>query len=309
MQEQTTGGSHVRFVGILAGMGSGLTKVAVGHSFDTIKTRLQLSPPGTYKGALDCLRQTIKNESILALYKGATPPAVGWAAIDSVLFGSLHNYRLFLKDSPLLSENIPGSDKKRLSIPGHAAAGLCAGLTSAFLAHPIELLKVNLQMQRERAVADRKFKGPIDCIVQVVRTNGVLGLWRGFAGSLAFRSNFAILFGSVEILMRNFDKLRGTSFEMSTGTATFLSGGLASFAYWFAAIPADNVKNRMMGADLNVRGINFRNVAKQIYRTEGARGFYAGLTPCILRAFPVNAAALFVSEGILRLMNAEKTRH
>ena len=30
--------------------------------------------------------------------------------------------------------------------------------------------------------------------------------------------------------------------QMSTGTANFLSGGLGSFAFWFAAIPADNIK-------------------------------------------------------------------
>lgn len=29
---------------------------------------------------------------------------------------------------------------------------------------------------------------------------------------------------------------------MSEGMANFVSGGLASLTYWFAAIPADNVK-------------------------------------------------------------------
>ena len=29
---------------------------------------------------------------------------------------------------------------------------------------------------------------------------------------------------------------------MDDGLATFMSGGLASFAYWFMAIPADNIK-------------------------------------------------------------------
>jgi solute carrier family 25 carnitine/acylcarnitine transporter 20/29 len=42
--------------------------------------------------------------------------------------------------------------------------------------------------------------------------------------------------------MRASTKLNGTPFEMTEGTATFLSGGLASFTFWTAAIPADNVK-------------------------------------------------------------------
>ena len=32
------------------------------NRFDTIKTRLQCSPPGTYRGAIDCLLKTVRNE-------------------------------------------------------------------------------------------------------------------------------------------------------------------------------------------------------------------------------------------------------
>ena len=67
-------------------------------------------------------------KSVLALYKGATPPALGWTAIDSVLLGSLHNYRLFLIRQGL-TEPVPGSDLRRLTVLGHGVAGLFAGLT------------------------------------------------------------------------------------------------------------------------------------------------------------------------------------
>lgn len=66
-----------------------------------------------------------------ALYKGATPPAVGWSAIDSVLLGSLHNYRLFLmrQHIPGLVEYKTGTEIKRLTVFGHGIAGFFAGLT------------------------------------------------------------------------------------------------------------------------------------------------------------------------------------
>ena len=60
-------------------------------------------------------------------------------------------------------------------------------------------VSVKLQMQSQRSVADRQYKGPIDAIRQITRGQGVLGLWTGFTGSLAFRSNFAWLFGSYEV--------------------------------------------------------------------------------------------------------------
>ena len=64
----------------------------------------------------------------MALYKGATPPAVGWAAIDSVLLGSLHNYRLFLLRHGM-TETCPSTHQPRLSLVAHGLAGLFAGLT------------------------------------------------------------------------------------------------------------------------------------------------------------------------------------
>lgn len=67
-------------------------------------------------------------QGILALYKGATPPAIGWAAIDSLLLGSLHNYRLFLLRHAM-TEDSPSTGIPRLTLIAHGVAGLFAGLT------------------------------------------------------------------------------------------------------------------------------------------------------------------------------------
>ncbi|KAG9087462.1 hypothetical protein FS749_002901 [Ceratobasidium sp. UAMH 11750] len=301
-------GSHIRIAGAVAGVGSGVTKVIVGHSFDTIKTRMQVAPVGTYKGALDCLWKTVRNESPLALYKGALPPMVAWGASDSLLLGSLHNYRLFLIRSGL-TEPVPGSpDARRLTIFGHGVAGLWAGWTGALLAHPMESLKVKLQMQTQRDVKDRQYKGVIDLVRQMYRVQGPFGIWRGFASSIVYRSSFFWMFTSYEILMRSFALFNGTPFEMSTPTANFLAGGLGSFGYWIMGIPFDNIKNRILAAPLDAPRLSFWPVAKGIYATQGWRGYYTGLSLCIIRAFPVNACAFFVYESLMRVIGAEKTR-
>lgn len=67
-------------------------------------------------------------QGVRALYKGATPPALGWAAIDSLLLGSLHNYRLFFLRRGM-TEISPSTGLPRLTILGHGLAGLFAGLT------------------------------------------------------------------------------------------------------------------------------------------------------------------------------------
>ena len=58
-------------------------------SFDTIKVRLQTSDKVQFKGPLDCLLQTIRHEGVRGLYKGATPPLVGWIFMDSMYESSL----------------------------------------------------------------------------------------------------------------------------------------------------------------------------------------------------------------------------
>lgn len=94
--------------------------------------------------------------------------------------------------------------------------------------------------------------------------------------------------------------------QVSVGTANFLSGGLGSLAFWGAAAPADNIKNRIMGLPLEAPRASPVKLARHVYATEGLIGFYRGFVPCILRAFPANACALFAYEGILRALGAEE---
>lgn len=82
---------------------------------------------GRFKSPLDCLRQTIAKEGFLGLYKGATPPALGWVVMDSVQWAALTNFRIMLKDSD-----------GNLSLRGHCLAGLGSGLVVSFVASPIE---------------------------------------------------------------------------------------------------------------------------------------------------------------------------
>lgn len=102
-QGQSAGSArHKNYKGFVAGIFSGISKLSgrikahsdngrvlltariVGHPFDTIKVRLQTSEKTQFKGPLDCLLQTVRNEGLRGLYKGATPPLVGWMFMDSM---------------------------------------------------------------------------------------------------------------------------------------------------------------------------------------------------------------------------------
>jgi len=236
--------------GFAGGITSGLTKLAVGHPFDTIKIRLQCAPRGTYKGPIDCFVQLARKESLLGLYKGASPPAVGWMITDSILMGSLHTYRKALSR---LSQTGEGTGK-RLPTSLHAVAGLGAGWTTSLFTNPIELIKCRLQMQSQRvsfhipgrqsssasaAAVKREYTGPIDCAMQTIRHSGLRGLYHALPGTLILRSNFIFMFASYDAFNRTFESWKRTEWEISPSFATFLSGGLSAMVFWGVGFPFD----------------------------------------------------------------------
>ncbi|WRT63653.1 uncharacterized protein IL334_000576 [Kwoniella shivajii] len=312
--------AHSPFIGFAAGLCSGWTKLVVGHPFDTIKTRLQCSPPGTYLGAWECVTRTISKEGPRALYKGASIPAVSWGITDSILMGSLHNYRDILLRHGFAERDLAKGEGQRLSLLGHSVAGLFAGWTNAAIAHPTEMIKCKLQMQLVQPEnMPKQFTGPIDVVRQTVAQQGATGMWKGLGASFIYRSCFAAMFGGFEIFNRLFKSLDGTRWEMSTELANFLAGGMASNMYWFTALPLDNVKNRIMVDPIKApryKGVidAYSQVWRETYNpTKGfgwnfaarTRNFYRGFVPVVLRAFPTNAAALAVWEGVMRWSNAK----
>ncbi|WWD22385.1 hypothetical protein CI109_106876 [Kwoniella shandongensis] len=306
---------HSPFIGFAAGICSGWTKLVVGHPFDTIKTRLQCMPPGTFNGAWDCFTRTISKEGARALYKGASVPAVSWGITDSILMGSLHNYRALLLRHGFAEKAQGSGDAPRLSVLGHSVGGAFAGWTNATIAHPTELIKCKLQLQLAQPDhIPKQFSGPIDVVRQTVAQYGPTGMFRGLGASFIYRSCFAAMFGGFEIFNRLFKSWDGTSWEMSTGAANFLAGGMASNMYWFTALPLDQVKNRIMVDSIKTpryKGVfdAYRQTWTETYNpTKGftwnsvarIRNFYRGFVPVVLRAFPTNAAALAVWEAVMR---------
>ncbi|KAL1922754.1 uncharacterized protein VTP21DRAFT_9130 [Calcarisporiella thermophila] len=289
-QERKASFRH-RLNGFMAGVASGITKLIVGHPFDTIKVRLQTSgvSEGRFKGPLHCLVTTVRKEGFFAVYKGATPPLVGWMFMDSLMLGSLHNYRLLLQG---------GDPTHKLSIFEHGLAGLGAGCTVSFIAAPIEQVKARLQVQYDAST--KQYNGPIDCARQLIRNNGIKGLWKGLSATLLFRSWFFVYWSSYEVMVRG---MRSHT-QFSEPLINFLAGGMAANFFWLGSFPADVVKNRIM-TQPDTRPLRYPSIvacAREVKRMEGFRGFYRGFLPCILRAFPTNASAILMFESVMRLL-------
>ncbi|KAG0020973.1 hypothetical protein BGZ82_011458 [Podila clonocystis] len=276
-----------KFHGFIAGVTSGVTKLAVGHPFDTVKVRMQTSGSDRFRGPLHCLMETIRKEGPRALYKGATPPLIGWAFMDSVMLGSLSNYRLMLQG---------GDPTVKLTPFWSGVAGIGAGVTVSFIAAPIEHVKARLQVQYDAKT--KLYAGPIDCARQLIRNNGITGLWKGLIATLWFRSYFFMWWASYEIYA---DQMRART-HMSEAAINFWAGGFGATTFWVFSFPTDVVKNKIM-TQPDVKNPPFPTMyscAKHIYATSGLKGFYRGFIPCLLRSFPTNACSITMFELTMR---------
>jgi len=147
-------------------------------------------------------------------------------------------------------------------------------------------------------------KGPIALIADTIRTSGIRGLWLGQTGTLLRETGGgAAWFGMYELVARYFiarhqKKARKTDPGYVSSKADLaawqlcLAGAAGGISYNVSLFPADCIKSTMQTyAELNpnkpVPG--FIATGRDIYRTRGIRGLYAGCALTCLRSGPSSA--------------------
>lgn len=85
-----------------------------------------------------------------------------------------------------------------------------------------------------------------------------------------------------------------------------IAGGTAGFTQWLLCYPLDYIKSTLQADDPYPKYRKYSgyfDVVRQTMREEGPRGFFKGLTPCLLRSFPANATCLLLFEYSTQYMN------
>lgn len=185
--------------------------VYTGQPFDTIKVRMQLlSGETTRSGIVSIVRDTLKQGGIRSLWRGSTPAFTGQLAENCVAFainGLLK--RLF---DEARDENAPKSFLKPI------VTGGVTGFFSSLVLCPCDVVKCRAQAQIARGGQSNVAK----IVSNIVKREGVLGLWRGYLPQLLRDVPFyASFFGSYDILCHLLQK----STDWSEASIYFISGG------------------------------------------------------------------------------------
>ncbi|XP_021498244.1 mitochondrial basic amino acids transporter isoform X1 [Meriones unguiculatus] len=274
----------------LAGCAGGVAGVLVGHPFDTVKVRLQVQnvEKPQYRGTLHCFQTIIKQESVLGLYKGMSSPLMGLTFINALVFGVQGNtLRALGQDSPL----------------NQFLAGAAAGTIQCVICCPMELAKTRLQLQ-----GPRTYKGPLDCLVQIYRQEGLRGINRGMVSTLLRETpSFGVYFLTYDVMTR---AMGCEPDDRLLVPKLLLAGGTSGITSWLSTYPMDVVKSRLQ-AD-GVHGVTrYHGIAdciRQSYQAEGWRVFTRGLGSTLLRAFPVNAATFTAVTVVLSYTRGEEAQ-
>jgi len=282
------------------------------HPFDTIKVRLQTqtiasSVTPQFTGGLDCVRQTIRREGFLALYKGMSSPLYTSPAINAVVFTAYEQGKRLIQR---------GSDRQ-LTKNEMALAGAYAGFVNCFIACPVELIKAKLQVQYEASLANSKYKGSFDCIKQLVKADGPKAIFKGMSACIlreipAYIAQF-YTYESMKMFMENRKSQHHDSGTHSTqsGSGTLssfelmLCGGVSGMMCWAASYPQDVIKSRIQVAPNGTYKARFFDggfieCGKAAVRAEGWRGLFHGFGPCMLRAAVANACGFATYEYVLK---------
>ncbi|KDQ22371.1 hypothetical protein PLEOSDRAFT_1050369, partial [Pleurotus ostreatus PC15] len=122
-----------------------------------------------------------------------------------------------------------------------------AGMVSEVFEYPFDLAKVRLQSQLLTAssTSTLRFNGPVDCLKQTFRDEGVRGLYRGLpvpiVGTMA---ETAILFFAYTSFQNLIKKYTGSSSKL-TATQFAIAGGCAGATASFVLTPIELIKCKM----------------------------------------------------------------
>ncbi|XP_017070730.1 mitochondrial 2-oxoglutarate/malate carrier protein [Drosophila eugracilis] len=129
--------------------------------------RLMPEDRRNYKNVGDAFVKIVKDEGVVALWRGCLP-TVGRAMVVNMV--QLASYSL-------MKNHLRGYIDE--GIPLHLSAAMMSGLLSSLASMPLDLAKTRIQQMR-MIEGKPEYSGAIDVLKKVVKNEGAFAMWKGF---------------------------------------------------------------------------------------------------------------------------------
>ena len=164
----------------------------------------------------------------------------------------------------------------------------------------------------ERSMRKKKNKGGFfDIARQVIRDDGIKGLWQGLTPSLIMVSNPALQYAFYETSSRW--RLRRSGKSTLSAAEVFVLGAVAKFGATMATYPLMVVKSRLqvVSKDMEDERMRYRGTLHALRRMteeEGLGVFYKGITTKLTQTILAAALMFTVKEKLAESMRSARTR-
>lgn len=270
--------------------------------FDLLKLRMQVQGQGhslgttkqnvVYRNTIHAARSIVKNEGMLAIYKGMGPNVLGNACAWGTYFLCYTKFKQVM----LQRKRRLGDSQETLGPIEHISAGAFSGALVLTMTNPIWVIKTQIMLDSkpyEGLFPRTSLKGKI---LELWRSEGLMGLYRGYVPGLIGVSHGAIQFGAYEYIKKLAFRYKG----LTEGGSD--KGRLQSKEYAFLAALSKTVATaatypyQVVRSRLQDPASTYENAWQCLRKTikfEGVRGLYRGLCINLVKVMP-NACVVFL---------------
>jgi len=262
------------------GISATISKTAVAP-IERIKLLLQVQATSTqisdpYKGIMDCAMRVYKEQGPTAFWRGNTANIIRYFPTQALNFAFKDKFKeMFVRPAAEVGF--------WLFFLGNLAAGGAAGASSLLFVYPLDFARTRLGADVGKSKEERQFNGLFDCIGKIYKSDGLGGLYQGFAASIAgiivYRAAF---FGG-------FDTLKSVALSYGFGAVVWQAFIVAEITTTIAGLvsyPFDTVRRRLMmksGGGSTVEYNGTLDCAMKIIKSEGVGGLFNGALSNIFR--------------------------
>jgi len=266
---------------IAGGVAAAISKTAVAP-IERVKlllqvqhTSKQITEAQRYKGIVDCFIRIPREQGFLSFWRGNLANVIRYFPTQALNFAFKDKYKqIFLGGIK--------KDQFWRYFLGNLASGGAAGATSLCFVYPLDYARTRLAADVGKG-GNREFTGLGNCLAKTFKSDGLLGLYRGFGvsvqGIIIYRASY---FGFFDTAKGMLPDPKNTPIIISWAIAQTVTTGAGIISY-----PFDTVRRRMMmqsgrkGADVMYKSTI--DCWRKIMAQEGGKAFFKGAFSNVLR--------------------------
>merc|ERR1712142_834946 len=263
---------------MLSGVAAGVSKTAAApiervkllvQNQDEMIKQGRLDKP--YTGVIDCTTRVLKTEGVYPFWRGNLANVLRYFPTQALNFA--------FKDTVKGIFKTPKDASAATKFATNITSGGVAGTLSLTFVYSLDYARTRLANDAKGKGGERQFNGLIDVYVKTLKSDGIQGLYRGFAisavGIFIYRGMYFGMFDTLKPILVGADAGVGISFIL--GWAVTITSGLMSY-------PIDTIRRRMMmtsGAAVKYK--SSLDCGMQILKNEGFMSMMKGAGANVLR--------------------------